>query len=303
MTSAASHAIGIDIGVTNVKVAGVTRGGEVRFRETFETGADSPDWPANVRVRLAEIETRHGSARHVGVAAPGVARTDGASIRWMRGRLGEVEGLNWTEFLARPAPVLNDAQAALLGEAWLGAARGSANAVLLTLGTGVGGAAIVDGRLLRGHLGRAGHFGHLCLDVDGAPDIVNTPGSLETMVGNYSVSTRTVGRYESTHDLVGAARRGDAIAGELWRRSINALACGIVSLVNALDPEVVIVGGGIAVAGDTLFAPLEQRVREIEWSLAGEHVRVVPAELGEFAGAIGAARHALESSGESAGEQ
>jgi glucokinase len=216
----------------------------------------------------------------------------------MRGRLGEVEGLNWAQFLDRPAPVLNDAQAALLGEAWLGAARGAANAVLLTLGTGVGGAAIVDGRLLRGHLGRAGHFGHLCLDVAGPPDIVNTPGSLESMVGNYSVATRTVGRYESTHDLVAAARRGDAIAGEFWRRSINALACGIVSLVNALDPEVVIVGGGIAVARDALFAPLEQRLREIEWSLAGEHVRVVPAELGEFAGAIGAARHALETSGE-----
>ena len=89
-------------------------------------------------------------------------------------------------------------------------------------------------------------------------------------------------------------RRNDPPAREIWERSLDALACGIISMVNVLDPEIVIIGGGIAVAGDALFRPLTARVREIEWSLAGEHVPIVPAELGEYAGAIGAAWNAMQ---------
>jgi glucokinase len=291
-----SYAIGIDIGVTNVKAVGVTPAGQVRFRQSFETHAESPDWPAGVKAHLGTLEESHGRADRIGVAAPGVAKADGACIRWMRGRLAEVQDLNWGDFLARPVGVLNDAQAALLGEVWQGAARGARNAMLLTLGTGVGGAAIVDGRLLRGHLGRAGHLGHVCLDLDGERDIVNTPGSLETLIGNYTIVQRSGGRFKTTHELVEAYRDNDRAAREIWERSLDALACAIASLVNVLDPEVVIVGGGIAVAGDVLFGPLATRVREIEWSLDGEHVRLVPAQLGEYAGAIGAARNAMEAS-------
>ena len=293
--SGSGYSMGVDIGVTNVKVIGVAPAGEVLFRETFETRGESADWPARVREGIGKIESQYGRVGALGVAAPGVARADGTCIRWMRGRLAELQGLNWGEFLGRGhVPVLNDAQAALLGEAWLGGARGARNVMLLTLGTGVGGAAMVDGRLLRGHLGRAGHLGHICLDTAGAPDIVNTPGSLESMIGNYSVAGRSGGRFETTHALVDAYRKGDHAAGAVWERSLNALACGIASLVNVLDPEIVIIGGGIAVAGEALFGPLEARLREVEWSLEGEHVKVVPATLGEFAGAIGAARNAMD---------
>jgi len=288
-----AHAIGLDIGVTNVKVAAASPAGAVLFREHFPTAAESANWPEVVKRELARIEQRHGPAAWVGVAAPGVARTDGTAIRWMRGRLEEVQGLNWREFLGRPAPVINDAQAALLGEVWLGAAKGARNAILLTLGTGVGGAAMVDGQLLRGHLGRAGHLGHVCLDVAGEPDIVGTPGSLETMIGNHTIAKRSGGRFESTHAVVEAARQGDAEANAIWDRSVEALACGIGSLINVLDPEVVIVGGGIAVAGEMLFGPLRDMVKRVEWSLQGEHVTIVPAALGEYAGAVGAAWNAM----------
>jgi glucokinase len=281
-------------------VVGVAPAGEVLFRETFATRGESADWPVRVREGLDEIERRRGRADAIGVAAPGVARADGTCIRWMRGRLAEVQGLNWGEFLGRDSvPMLNDAQAALLGETWLGAVRGARNVMLLTLGTGVGGAAIVDGRLLRGHLGRAGHLGHICLDLEGERDIVKTPGSLESMIGNYSIGKRSGGRFETTHALVAAYGKGDADAVAVWERSLDALACGIASLVNVLDPEVVIIGGGIAVAGEALFGPLELRLREVEWSLEGEHVKIVPASLGEFAGAIGAAWNAMNNRQES----
>ena len=114
----------------------------------------------------------------IGVAAPGLPARDGRSIAFMPGRLPGLEGLDWATFLhaSCDVPVLNDAQAALVGETWCGAAKGVRNALLLTLGTGVGGAAIVDGRVLHGHLGRAGHLGHVSLDPAGPLDIVNTPG-------------------------------------------------------------------------------------------------------------------------------
>src|SRR4051812_12977240 len=117
------YAIGLDIGVTNVKAAGVLPSGELRFRQTFETHAESSDWPARVIAHFAQFEIEHGPAAWVGVAAPGVARADGSSIRWMKGRLAEVQDLNWSDALNRRVPVLNDAQAALLGEVWQGAGR------------------------------------------------------------------------------------------------------------------------------------------------------------------------------------
>src|SRR2546423_1876791 len=131
------HAIGIDIGVTNIKSVVVTEEGRIVAEESTPTVSENPDWPGRVRAHLAELVRRHGETECVGVAAPGLAHPGGTHISWMRGRLAEVQGLNWTEFLGwpRPVPVLNDAQAALMGEVWHGAAKGAQHAVLLTLGT------------------------------------------------------------------------------------------------------------------------------------------------------------------------
>ncbi len=289
------YSIGLDIGGTSLKSVRVTDAGEVLARETAALDASDPDWPRQVRELVARIEQSDGPAAAVGVAAPGIARPDGRAIWWMQGRLAELEELDWTLFLERrkPVAVLNDAQAALVGEAWLGAAAGCANVFMLTLGTGVGGSAIVDGRLLRGHLGRAGHLGHICLDTAGRPDIVNTPGSLEDAVGNCTVSARTNGRFTSTLALAAAAAGGDKDAADIWSRSIRALACGIASLANVLGPEVVIIGGGIAGAGPALFGPLRCELDAVEWRPHGRRVCVVPAILDHFAGAIGAARNAM----------
>jgi len=295
MTDTDGYAIGIDIGVTNVKHVCVTADGRILHQARIATSADSPDWPSGIRRLLESIEQERSPAIALGLAAPGLVSADGSRIAWMQGRLDQIQGLNWAQFLSRDVitPILNDAHAALLGEVWLGAARGMQNVLMLTLGTGVGGALMVDGRLLRGHLGRAGHLGHISLDPAGPPDIVNTPGSLEEAIGNCTIKQRSRGRFENTHDLIAAHDAGDPQAREIWLASIRALAAGLASLINVADPQIAIIGGGIARAGCSLFEPLARAMDQFEWRPNGNRVHIAPAQLGEYAGALGAARNAL----------
>lgn len=292
-----SFALGIDLGGSSVKAVAVTPDGTLLDQANVPFDADDHfDWARKIASLVIELEQRRGGrAQGIGLSAPGLAARDGLSIARMPGRLQGLEGLNWTEFL-RPTegsvPVLNDGHAALLGEAWQGAARGFQNVIMLTLGTGVGGAAIVDGRLLKGALGRAGHFGHVCLDPSGERDVCRMPGSIEALIGNYNIEVRSNGLFKTTHELVAAFQEGNAIATEIWMKSVRALGCAISSLVNVLDPEAVIVGGGIARSGSALFEPLEKHVRDTEWNV-GPPVRILPAQLGDLAGAYGAAFSAL----------
>ena len=291
------YAAGIDLGGSCVKAVAITPDGTLLNQEIteFDAGAEL-DWARAVASALERTAQKQGSApQRVGLSAPGLAARDGLSIACMPGRLQGLEGLNWTQYLksAHPIPVLNDAHAALLGEAWIGAAMNARDAIMLTLGTGVGGAALVDGHLLKGHIGRAGHLGHNCLDPDGPRDVTGIPGSIEVLIGNCTIAERTRGRFRTTHELIRAFEQEDEHATKYWLISVQALACSIASFINILDPEIVVVGGGIARAGKSLFEPLEKFLRPIEWQPLGHSVPVVPAKLGEFAGAIGAARNAL----------
>src|SRR5262245_11372024 len=292
------YAIGIDLGGTNVKLGAFSEGGGALEARSFETRDAEGRWADGIREAVHALEAARGSrAAAVGIATPGLPTPDLTRVGALRGRLEGLVGLDWSELLGTRATirVLNDAQAALLGEAWKGAAVGCANAVLLTLGTGVGGAGLRDGRPLRRHVCRAGPFGHLCLDPDGKPPATTpVPGALETFVGNANVENRTGGRFRSTDELVAAYRAGDPQATEAWLRSVHRLACGLSSIVNAVDPEVIILGGGIARAGAALFDPLARFLDAVEWRPLGRGVRIVPAVLGEGAGALGAARAALE---------
>lgn len=285
--------LGIDLGGTEVKGLAFNRDGERVAQETRATGDGSGgSWVENVQAVATALRERCPGVTRIGLCAPGLAAPDGRTIVSLPGRLQGLEGLVWSEVLGLPTCVINDAQAALLGEVWLGAARGASNVLMVTLGTGVGGAAMVDGRLLRGHLGRAGHVGHISLHPTGTPDIVGTPGSLEHAIGECTLSARSGGRFDSTRALVAAAAAGDEAAREIWLRSIQSLAAGLVSLINVLDPARIVVGGGIATAGDALFAPLRRDVAAMEWRVNGASVPIVPAELGALAGACGAAFNA-----------
>lgn len=308
MSSGRRYAIGIDIGGTDVKGVVVTLEGKYIQNWFYPTefNAAHPPYANSLQDRVyhsigSVCSRRKSKPAAIGICAPGLAAPDGDSIAWMQGRLEEIQGLKWANAFRRRLdrgqspfiPVINDAHAALLGEVWQGAAQGMQNVVMLTLGTGVGGAAMVDGHLLRGHIGRAGHLGHISLNPDGPLDIVNTPGSLEDAIGECTLQQRTGGRFTSTLELIKACREGDNGAEETWSRSLRALGAGIVSLVNVLDPEVVVLGGGIAEAGDSLFVPLQSLLDRWEWRPTGSSVRLIPAKLSTWAGAYGAAFHAL----------
>jgi len=291
-----SYSIGVDLGGTNIKTVAVSPEGQVLKFLTSDTADLEGSWPQTIRTQLQSIERLLGQAPcHTGVASPGLAAKDGRSIAHMQGRLNGLQGFVWTDFLKSPRPifVLNDAHAALLGEVWQGAAKGFSNVMLLTLGTGVGGAVLADGRLLKGHIGRAGHLGHTTVNSDGNADIVGTPGSLEEMIGNYNISERSKGRFNSTRKLVEAHLEGDKEATSIWLRSVFHLAAAVASFINAFDPEIVIIGGGIAQAGPALFDPLAIYLERFEWRPMAHRVPVISASLGDKAGAIGAAYHAI----------
>jgi glucokinase len=292
-------AIGIDLGGTAIKMICLRASdGEVVAQDRTDTkdgeftSSGSPVFASNARSKAQALTAQFGGAETpIGVSAPGLASRDRRSIAYMPARLHGLEKLDWGEFLERPAkvPVINDAHAALIGEMAYGSARGLQDVVLLTLGTGVGGAIASGGRLLRGHIGRAGHLGHITTDFRAPGDICGTPGSLEDAIGFCTLEQRGGGKYESTTELVKAAESGDAQAQEIWDSSIRALAASIASLTNAIDPEAFIIGGGIANAGAALFDRIERHLEEYEWRPAGHRVRVIPAQLGEWAGAYGAA--------------
>ena len=288
--------IGLDVGGTNIKCVAFNSKGKTLAEETVPTSDDgTKSWLNRARNVARKVLSQFPADTRVGVAAPGLPARDGRSIATMPERLQGLENLNWQKWLGlkRLVPVFNDGQAALLAESWLGAAKGASNALLLTLGTGVGGAAIVDGRLLRGHIGRAGHVGHFSLNPDGPLDIVNTPGSLEDAIGEHTIHTRSNGQFRSTRELVAAYESGSKQAAEIWLRSVKALGAALGSLINIFDPEMVVIGGGIAEANKSLFVPLRAALDKFEWRPRGHAAKVVKAKLGHIAGAAGAAYGAL----------
>lgn len=293
------YALGIDLGGSRVKLATVTSSGEVEEKRSApveeKTGGPG-SWSAAVADLVEATQVDMGvSARWVGVAAPGLVAEDRLSFLSLPDALVGLEGLEWTEHLGteRTATCLNDAHAALCGEHWLGAAKGADQAVLVHLGAEIGGAFVMDGQLRTGLLGRAGSFGHLCLDPKGERDDAGTPGSLQLALGEATLHARSGGLFKTNRSLMKALGEGDEDAKKVWAAMMESLSCGLVSLINVLDPEIIILSGALAAAGDLLLAPVERRLEELEWRPNDHQVRLVQARLGTHAPAVGAARHAM----------
>jgi len=289
--------IGVDLGGTRIKIVAIDSDGNILHQSYAHTNDDGNfSWRENVVKVAGEVKATFHADNEViiGISAPGIANDDNTAISFMPGRLNGLEGLVWGEHFACSAWVVNDAVSALMAEAKAGAAIGVKNVVLLTLGTGVGGAILIDGRPYAGSFQKAGHLGHLTVDSHGEQDITGIPGSLEDAIGNCTIAKRSLGRYQYTHDLLADYRKGDYFAQWLWLSSVRHLAVGIASITNILSPQLILLGGGITEAGDDLFSPLESFLSLYEWRLKGNKAAIKKAQYGDFAGAVGAAFFALD---------
>lgn len=287
--------IGIDLGGTRIKAVALDQSLSI-LREHYEPTNDdgAAGWKEAVKKSVELLQTETGAMTlAIGISAPGLPAADQLSVACMPGRLQGLEGFQWSNWLGRPAFVLNDAVAALMAEATLGAAKGLQQVVLITLGTGVGGAVLIDGKPYQGAFNKAGHIGHMVIDEQGDCDVTGMPGSLEECIGNYSMERRSGGRFSSTQELLVAVDNGDEYAKTVWLLSVKRLALGLASVINILSPETIVIGGGIAQAGNALFIPLQDFLTRFEWCPGNPPTPVVKAAFGDLSGAIGAACFAI----------
>ena len=303
--------LGIDIGGTNVKAALVSvDGAVVSFASTGWSGgapADAVDAAASLYEQLlADGHDQTPAACGCGCAGlvdrrAGVVRSSPNLPSWHDVKLQEA----LEKRLSLRTTLENDANAAAYAEYVAGAARGATNAVMLTLGTGVGGGIILEGRLYRGSHGTAGEIGHSTVSFDGPPCSCGARGCLEALTSAASIVARATelmsggrssslaevaaGRALTARDVGEAANRGDDVAVEALAAAGASLGAGLASVVQILDPDVIVIGGGVAAVGEHLLEParreMEARVQDADFRAP----RIVPAELGGAAGVVGAA--------------
>lgn len=292
--------IGIDLGGTHIKGVLTNPRGDIldeKSTPTLDTpGQDnSTVWKASIKRMIeafqAEQPTPIGA---IGLSCPGIANAANTGIFALGGKLIGIDEFTWPEYLGQPAYVLNDAHAALFAESRIGAGQGIKDLLMITLGTGVGGGIMVNHQLLQGELGRAGHVGHISVRQDEHLDIVRTPGSLEDAIGQGTLEKRSYGRFQTTKALVEAHLAGDHFATWVWLSSVQALARGLASFINILSPELILIGGGIAQSHSALMDPLRAFLEIYEWRPKGFATPLEFAQLGNHAGAVGAALFAWE---------
>jgi glucokinase len=312
--------VGVDLGGTNIVVGLLpTMGGEVLGLRSMPT--DSVRGAKFVVDRIvgmveqaiAEVLSKHGGTRDdiagVGIGSPGpLDRRTGTVIN--------TPNLGWRNFPLRdlianavhlPATLDNDANCATYGEWWLGAGRGTRTLVGLTLGTGIGGGIVLDGKIFHGCSDVAGEIGHMTIDSNGRKCKCGNYGCIEQYASGPAIALRAVEGIEAGADTVlvdmvngkleditaatvyEATVQGDAYATEVMKDTAKFLGAAVASIINILNPEMVVIAGGVTRAGDTLFEPLRAEVRRRAFKSAQECCRIVSAELPGTAGVVGAA--------------
>jgi glucokinase len=293
------HVIGVDLGGTKILTGVIARDGTVAERRETPTPLESED-ALLAGLDAAVEELLDDSVVSLGFGIP--SRLDQ--------RTGRVEGsvnipLGTLDFRARmadrfslPVGIENDANAATYAEFHSGAGRGSQTMVMLTLGTGCGGGVVIDGKLFRGWA----EFGHIVISYDGLPcqGSCTGRGHLEPYVSGVAatkLAQEAFGPAVDAHRLVRLAAEGEKRAVEILDGMGRRLGAGIGSLANIFDPDLVVIGGGFAAAGDFLLEPARQVMRREALAPDGGRVRIVRAELGTAAGLIGAGLVAFDAAG------
>ena len=293
------QAIGIDVGGTKAAAVRVGASGDVLAHAVVDTpAADVPALLAAMLEVATAVHTPEVSA--VGVGAAGLVETATGRVRYAPNLAWrEVDLREVLDGLGAPIVVDNDCTTATLGELLVGAGRGVDTFLYVGVGTGIGGGLVHDGALVRGAHGFAGEIGHLIVEPDGARCGCGNRGCWETVASGSALSRLGRERLGASADgpaVVAAAREGNAAARSVLEDVGRRLGEGIAGLINVLDPELVIVGGGAAAgAGDLLLAPARDAcAAAVEGAGHRPDVPLVPAMLGADAAAIGAGLYALQ---------
>ena len=292
--------IGVDLGGTKLIAGAVGPGGEVTFRSYRRiAGLPQDELLETIEAAVVEASTAAGGADAVGFGIP--AAIDRAGGRVVSSNHLPLDGLAFADLMrartgARVA-VDNDATCAALAEWRLGAAAGTRHAVVLTLGTGIGGGLVLDGRLYRGASGAAAELGHLVVDRDGPACFGACPGRgcLEALASGSAIArdAAAAGLPPDGAEVTRLALAGDERATALLRTVGERLGAGLAGLAMAFDPEAIVVGGGAMAAGELLLSPARDELRRRAMEPA-RSVRVSAAALGDAAGMVGAALLAAE---------
>ncbi len=287
--------IGIDLGGTAIKLGRFSRDGE--SLESLSVPTPQPSTPEAVVTQLLDAIAQLDPGNQclaIGLGTPGPVDGTGriAKVAINLANWHDVPLADWIEDkIGKPVILANDANCAGLGEAWLGAGREFRNLILLTLGTGVGGAIILDGKLYVGHNGTAGELGLITLNLYGPECHSGNRGSLEQHISVQAIRRNT--RLEPA-ELGHMASVGNRQALEFWQTYGHQLGAGLASLIYILAPEAIIIGGGIAASADLFFPATWSEIEQRVLPVCREGLQLLTAELGNQAGIVGAAKLAWE---------
>lgn len=307
------YLIGVDLGGTNLKVALLDLKGGIRERVIALTKQGKQAVLRQIIEAVGEVlektEVKKSTVLGLGIGTPGLVDSIHGTVYGLTNIRGW-RNVALKEYVERnigfPTYIDNDVNLMALGELICGAGQGVKNLVCLTLGTGVGGGIIIEGKLYRGSTLSAGEIGHIPVSVGGPRCTCGGYGCLECYVGNARIVEKAVkaiqgGRRSLIKKLAEgdlkaitprtiskAARQGDGLAKEIWEETGRYIGLVLSGVVNLLNPEMVVIGGGVAQAGKLLFEPIRRTVKERAMSIPARKVKIVPAKLGEDAGLIGA---------------
>jgi glucokinase len=300
-----------DLGGTNLRMAAVNREGTILYRTKRDTpqATRADEIVAAIVAAAKECEEHAGEANAIGVAVPsGVDYKNGVVIKAPNVSCLDGFRLSSTLFDELNIPVVleNDANAAAIGEHTFGAAKGFQSAIAVTLGTGVGGGIIIDGKLLRGIDGMAGEIGHLCVEPFGFPCNCGGRGCIEQYASataivrqaiefenQYPKSTLRAKNKITSADVYQAGIKGDELALEVFRRVGFYLGISLAGLINCLNPEVITIGGGAAGSWDLFIQHAIDQINTRSYRVSAERAKILKAVCGDDAGILGVARLAF----------